>query len=67
MINGGIPRGSLIGPFFYINDLPKNIFRFLVNIYEDDTIGYRNTSKNLKEQNLSADLSSNIGKEACYV
>lgn len=39
-INSGAQLGSRIGStlfLLYINDLPKNILRSLVNIYVDDT------------------------------
>lgn len=39
----------------------KIILKFiLVNIYADDSMVYRSTTKNLNDQNLTADLSSDL-------
>lgn len=47
-INEGVSQGSLFGLalfLLFINDLPRNIFRSLVNLCVDDTTSYGGTSK----------------------
>lgn len=44
----------------YINDLSNNMHRYLVKIYARETKVYRYISKNLDDQNLAVDLSSDI-------
>lgn len=44
----------------YINNLPENIFRLLVDIYANDTTFYGSTSKDLDDQSFAPDLSSNL-------
>lgn len=61
-VNSAIPQCLLFGStlsVLYINDLPKSILRSFVNIYADNTI-YGCTSKNLDDQRLAADLSSDL-------
>lgn len=42
--------------------MPKNRLQSVVNIYEDDPTIYRCTSKNLDDQNLAADLFSDLAQ-----
>lgn len=54
-INAGVTQDPLLGLTlfrFYINDLPKNTLRFLVNIYVDNTSVYGCSSKHLDDQCL---------------
>lgn len=44
----------------YINDRPRNILRFLVNIYAGDTNGYVHTSKIQDDRRLAADLHADL-------
>lgn len=47
-INEGVSQGSLFSLtlfLLFINDLPRNIFRSLVNLCVDDTTSYGGTSK----------------------
>lgn len=62
-INAGIHQDALLEPtlfLLYINDLPKNIFRSLINVYSDDNMMYGCTSKYLDDQCLAADLYSDL-------
>lgn len=58
-INAGVPQSALFGNshfLLYINELPKNILRSLVNIEADDNTVYDCTTKNLDEKSLTTDF-----------
>lgn len=60
-ITAAISQGSFLSPtlfLFYINNLPKNILRLLVNIYVDDTTFCGCTCQNLDDWSWAADLFS---------
>lgn len=63
MINAGITQASLLGTTLFLvnlNDLPKIIFLYLVNIYADYTAVYVCTFKNLADLRLAANPSSDL-------
>lgn len=60
-INAHVPKVSSQSYYLvYINDRPRNILRFFVNIYAGDTNRYVHTSKIQDDRSLAADLDSDL-------
>lgn len=62
-MKAGVIQDSLHGPnifLFYIDDMSKNILRYLMNIYADDAMAYGKNSQDLNVQKLALDLSADL-------
>ena len=62
-INAGVPQGSLLGPtlfLLFINDLPNDIIRSLIDIFADDTTLYGHTSCHVTDEILADSLNTDL-------
>ena len=61
-IKSGVPQGSILGPLvflLFINDMPRNVVHFTVDMYADDTLMYVcHNNINTIEKCLNEDLDS---------